>query len=1170
MQVLPRMAAFGATGFLTAGWKAPLEDRFAAATVFGAAGAFGPWAEGKSLKRVRSDVELRYKQLTGELPARDALVKKADNLHLEIQEAKSLLTSHGKVSTRLEEIKKAQAKGNRYKPLTETEKGDLIKDPNEVYRLTDTIRNGEPFLIANYKALYTTQEYSMSILGADMRGPKRLKYDVINPDGTAKYKDFPSDWKTKAALYLKPGKFIGQDYPVFKWVRDTTARYIRKAEHAADLKLYDPIQKPIEHKTMFRGQLAGESRKDYLVRTESALDALGLTVTARRAYLTEKTYGAGLTRYDVIKNRNPKQGKQIARATIDAELAKMIEAKNNGQKLNTENPDGSYKYAISDYELATKYKLNQEQILAFKEAQGVLSEAADFYNTQIKDFGGGDKSLKSIAKAPVYFPHMFPDAFNVWVLKIASDGKRIPVYNFGATNRFEAMSLKKQLQKEAPFDTGNYEINFTRTKKYPFGSLDEANFVNSIRAFDVRGLEQEVIAIQNILNQPKGFGKHAMKRGDVWVQGFKGSKEYLKGKRWTKKLAPDLAEADAFSDVIKSYVKGAYLAGYKMEAKAVLRDALDNAPAMDIAKSKKTKAVNQLYPNIVEAARDWSNNALGLTQPKDVFKIVDNIGARWIGESGLADLLGGLNQITLSWKLLFGNMRFIGAQAIQPYHMIFPKLVDLKYRGMDEGSITLAQIKSFKDLFFPDAEMREVIKHFKEERLIEPKFLQEFATPGGFLGLPKIQKLGTTFGNFEKLRSLLTLKDMSAKVEQVSRMNAGLMFYNFLRSAGHSKETSKPIARYLADQYMVEYNHIERPGIYGDMGLGTMGKPFGLFKTFSHNYLAQMVEYINLYKHTGQSAPLVAFFAQMIFSAGLFGVVAIETADALLEKLSPTLEKFSGKSIKGLKESIMTSSFPNVIKHGIPSGMTGVDFTTTLAAPGQSVTDLVSVPTLDMWGLNPLRFWNERGILPSFVNYVAVMVGSRSDLERKQAFVQLAKTAAPTSLHFTIEQYYNGLPVGYDWLNTEMLPWIDPNAFEAYAKGPTRDPFKKSRGTFTRNGHDWLARKMAAYSIEEREVTKLMYVATRVKSDLRKTLDTMITTSAHHLMRDGFIPSVYFDEALKYGEDPNSFLEKVINRIELQQSDFLTRALKQTKSKGHIERLREIREIINSKYMYNR
>ena len=84
------------------------------------------------------------------------------------------------------------------------------------------------------------------------------------------------------------------------------------------------------------------------------------------------------------------------------------------------------------------------------------------------------------------------------------------------------------------------------------------------------------------------------------------------------------------------------------------------------------------------------------------------------------------------------------------------------------------------------------------------------------------------------------------------------------------------MARYLADQYMVEYNHLERPLIYGDKGLGTIGKPFGLFKTFQHNYLAQLVEYVNVYKHTGQSAPMVAFFAQMVFSAGLFGVIGTD------------------------------------------------------------------------------------------------------------------------------------------------------------------------------------------------------------------------------------------------------------------------------------------------------
>ena len=426
-------------------------------------------------------------------------------------------------------------------------------------------------------------------------------------------------------------------------------------------------------------------------------------------------------------------------------------------------------------------------------------------------------------------------------------------------------------------------------------------------------------------------------------------------------------------------------------------------------------------------------------------------------------------------------------------------------------------------------------------------------------------------GDFAKLGNALTLKAASAKVEQVSRLNAGIMFYNFLRSAGHNIETSKTTARYLADQYMVEYNHLERPLMYGDKGMGTIGKPFGLFKTFQHNYLAQLVEYLNVYKHTGQSAPLVAFFAQMIFAAGLFGVVTIETADALLEKLSPLLERFNGgKTIKGLKESIVTSSYPDVIKHGIPSGMTGIDFTTTLAAPGTDVTDLVSVPTLDMWGLNPFKFWDERGIIPSTVAMVKTVTGSKSDLERTQSYVKWVKTMAPTSMQFMIEQYYNGLPVGYDFLNTEMLPFINPDAFAAYKGGPTRDPFKKGRGIYTRKAKDWMARKMSARTIEEKELITLMYVATRVKSDLRKSLDTIITTSAHHLMRDGFIPSVYFNEAYKYGEDPDSFIEKIINRLDLQQSDFITRALEQTKSKRHVDRIREIREIIMSKYLYNR
>ena len=62
---------------------------------------------------------------------------------------------------------------------------------------------------------------------------------------------------------------------------------------------------------------------------------------------------------------------------------------------------------------------------------------------------------------------------------------------------------------------------------------------------------------------------------------------------------------------------------------------------------------------------------------------------------------------------------------------------------------------------------------------------------------------------------------------------------------------------------------------------------------------------------------------------------------------------------------------------------------------------------------------------------------------------------------------------------------------------------------------------------------------------------------------------IYSDQA-KSTNKPDAIIEKVLNRIDLQTSDFVSRILEQTKSKSHVIRLREIREIINSKYMYNR
>ena len=143
MQVLPRMAMLGATGFLTTGWKAPLEDRLAAATVFGLAGGLAPWAEGKSITRMSADAQLRYKQLTGKMPGKEALLGKADVEKANLNKAEAILSEHTKWQTRFDDITKAKAEGKKFKPLTREEKAKQIKDPNKVDSLRREVLNSQ-------------------------------------------------------------------------------------------------------------------------------------------------------------------------------------------------------------------------------------------------------------------------------------------------------------------------------------------------------------------------------------------------------------------------------------------------------------------------------------------------------------------------------------------------------------------------------------------------------------------------------------------------------------------------------------------------------------------------------------------------------------------------------------------------------------------------------------------------------------------------------------------------------------------------------------------------------------------------------------------------------------------------------------------------------------------
>ena len=64
---------------------------------------------------------------------------------------------------------------------------------------------------------------------------------------------------------------------------------------------------------------------------------------------------------------------------------------------------------------------------------------------------------------------------------------------------------------------------------------------------------------------------------------------------------------------------------------------------------------------------------------------------------------------------------------------------------------------------------------------------------------------------------------------------------------------------------------------------------------------------------------------QMVFEAGVFGVIGYESAERILRILSPTIQKFTGKPLPSLTESILTSNLKNAFKYGIPSSTLNVD-----------------------------------------------------------------------------------------------------------------------------------------------------------------------------------------------------------------------------------------------------
>ena len=1169
-----------------------------------------------------------------------------------IKQHKEILKSAEEASTFQKTNEQRVEQGLEPLPVPEKFAGKIMSTA-EVAKHEKYIKDLELENIAFGKIVWTNNNYNQAIFGFDRRPIDIFKQDMYNKDGTAKYTDMKDTvlpdflnlskgQETKGAAFLIPPKFLKN--PVVKYINDQISINKQKTDTMVEQILYDPMF--ASDKLLAPGRETGKSFSDYMLRLNSTAEVLRLAGMRKI-----KTDGGALTKFDLMRLKNPEKASNLVNESFRIEIDKLREAKKNKEDYSTridlneqarrtgkkevteadlrrveelrqsrteENfleidaeintilgidpflpvKEGGFKYEVTDRELQTKYKFDQEMIDVYRSLRGAVDKTVDMYNQKVKD--NKADGLEQIQKIPNYFPHIFTGDFVVFLKKWSGDKKGYrPIEAPGAGNIASAKALAKYMKDEydaldvtgSKFNnrkrlSSDYVAQIVQRDRAPTGS--EA-FLEFNKLFDRYDLADEAfLKFQEAVVKERartGFKKFALSRSGV--DGYLGSRLQAKQEFLKQKLGEKISERSIdsrqtadFAQAISTYVRGGIESAERIAFNTQMSRILNEPLSVSDGRGgiKKT-TLKKDYRNAADIAENLKQNAFGELRPGQLIERLSTLGSDYIGKSGLTKILGGANQVTLTSKLLFGNMRFLLSQVFQPYHMIFPRLVDLQYKGFDKGQVALSQVKAMKDIFFPNKEMREVIEYMYKEGVVDQKFLNEASADiKGVLGTPELpggikDLYGRKVFDYSRLLKILTLQDFAGKAEQVSRLNASLMFYNFFKSAGKTKEQAKEMAAYNANKYMVEYNYLEQPGIYGNRGLGPLGKPFGLFKTFQHNYLAQLAQYITTARETkGQNvAGLTAFLAQMVFSAGIFGVIGYESAERILRVLSPTIEKFTGKPLPSITETILTSGMPNVFKYGVPSSTMSLDLTATLAAPGVNIGDLISVPALDYLGLNPLNGFAQgkgRGIIPSAYKALVTSIASESSEEKRENWVQFLSSMAPSSMQGAVEQYYNGLPIQYWRYWTPTKEFKDIHKMGKHLN-VTRDPFKRGRGEFKRDYGDWFARTMSAYSIEEKEALKIVYITTRLKRNLRDDISGYLTAGAQHLMKEGFIPLYIIDRLNSYGLNFNQIYERITNRADLMNTTILDRLIKKTNALQYNDRVAKLRNMAASRGFAN-
>ena len=982
-----------------------------------------------------------------------------------------------------------------------------------------------------------------------------------------------------AERWLLPPKFIGGEQSSRLIKAYISALERMRAETEALVELVDYKKRVVTEK--------GDVYDQKYIMEEGTVKA-GIKLwkaTALQEAIFQRGLEGAMTKFEALISRGGKKGvesaERIMRARIDRdnimydEAIKNVKGKRTNESIEKEylskDKNGKFKYQMAYERLAKEFKLSKEEVEIIQLMDQGLVVKAEIYNAAAAKYKSQEG--KPIQLRPNYDPRSwfgreraFITAKKDLVLEsgeVKKAGDTVAV--IPAESRNKLNGFLKIFYERNPEFADRTQFSETKFTKSEYGEKSGQAMIDAFetshRYYDL--MPADVVAKlreveKEFYSKQKFFTAPVHRKG---VRGFAGEQ-------------PGLSGLQNYIKAHKDYGTGAIRAAKNMEFRHNWEIPL---------KGEMGQRWRKDFPEQIKVIENYMDNTLGRTEGEvtkvlnktvevasDNFrKAVENVP----GLRNMPDLLLTANKLTLYSKLLFYNVRFMSAQIVQPWQVIIPKLEQLKIDKGIDGSISEALLKGSYEIFIrSDRDFVKALAYAAERGVIDQKFLKEFndyVETGGKVKTKGQQNLSTGL-------SWLTGKELSGKAERFSRMQAFGFMYYFLKSAKRDEVVGKrqmiEEAGELTSNLMVEYNQRNRAQIYGNKGLGVFGSVVGLFKTFQHNYYGKTAEYARTWASgtrkegggvkgftkaltKGYANPMLFHMYSQIFTAGLFGLIAVEQADGLIDWMNGQFAKY-GHDIKfnTVSESVLVSDLPMSAKFGLPSKMIGGDMSSTLAAPGMGLSDIFSFPAMDY--LFGVQSANHSGVVGESINYTGKKIaGTLTDAD----VYKFLKVVLPPAFQGEIDRRWGitgeAKPgVSLFGKNGIFNPWREDTRGYAHDmvnnvyyekvedKWVIKDPYKGMRGKIKRDAEGFFYKYLAGKSFEESIALKAIWANNKISRNIKTRTEGYVIGASLELSNGRYETAMYFVEALiSIGYTYDEAMKKVFNRITMMNNTVIDR-----------------------------